>query len=155
MKTYTCSYCGHTWQAEGFEAMDCKCCGALEVNGISVRSELPKNQIETWIRVGRRNCWIAGAYDPEFSEKSFVECQSVDELKTKFMQGNWCLGQAFYYQNICFINQVNGGDEWLVIRDDIAFESFTCIRMIEKGEFDEMIERIQKATWEQLKQLDY
>ncbi|OVE79907.1 hypothetical protein BVY01_01280 [bacterium I07] len=155
MKPYLCSFCGHHWGAPGFKTMDCKCCGKLDVKGKTIPSNIPKNQIETWIRIGCQNSWIAGAYDPEFSEKSFAECQTQDELENQFIHGNWCLGQAFYYQNICFINQVNGGDEWLVIRDDIAFESFTCSKIIERGEFDELIGRIQTATPEQLKSLNY
>ncbi|OVE79479.1 hypothetical protein BVY01_02410 [bacterium I07] len=123
--------------------------------GKEIQLNPPKNRIQTWIRIGLQNPWIAGAYDPEFKEKSFYECHTVEELKEKFLHGNWCLGQAFFYQNICFINQVNGGDEWLVIRDDIPFESFTCIRIIEKGEFDELIRMILNATDEQLRELEY
>lgn len=121
-------------------------------------------QIKTWLEIGNKNIWIKEhntdpdclTYrDPAFDEKSFCECETVQELIEKFEYGNWCIGQAFYYKNICFINQIDAGDEWLVIRDDIAFESFSCQNIIKAGEFEMCIDRILKATPEQLKNLDY
>jgi len=120
--------------------------------------------IKEWIDIGNRNPWIKEhnndpyclTYrDPVFDENMFTECKSIEELKERFIHGNWCIGQAFYYKNICFINQVNGGDEWLVIRDDIPFESFNCCNIIDAGEFDDYIIRIERASPEQLKSLEY
>jgi hypothetical protein len=55
---------------------------------------------------------------------------------------------------LCFIQQVNGGDEWLVIKDTFSFESITYSAMGEE-EFREWFERVQQATNEQLKNLEY
>lgn len=88
------------------------------------------SNIHTWYKIGNSNCWISAADDPSFSEARFTECKTLDYLMDKLYAGNWCLGQAFYYKNLCFINQVDGGDEWLVIRDDLSFESASCRQMI-------------------------
>lgn len=112
------------------------------------------NNIKKWLKLGKRNPWIREAYDPEFTEKSFNECEDLDELIDRLKHGNWTLGEAFYLDNYCFINQVNGGDEWLVIKDDFGFESITYSAMGEQG-FRDWFERVRTATDEQLKNLEY
>jgi hypothetical protein len=135
---------------------------SAETDGVSgyeilfkVRAE--RNWIPVWLRIGRENPWIAEAWDPPFSERSFHECKTVDELIEKLDHGNWCLGQAFYLGDVCFINQVNGGDEWLVIKQDCAFESFTTRPLIHDPlyPFKRLIEDIQKATLEQCRNHEY
>jgi hypothetical protein len=90
--------------------------------------------VPIWYFIGVTNPWISEAYDPEFTFDSFVECESFEHLYEQTAKGNWCLGQAFYHQNICLINQIDGGDEWLVIKDDVPFESVTVGAMT-KEEF--------------------
>lgn len=114
--------------------------------------------IPIWLKIGRNNPWIREAYDPEFNERSFAECKTVDYLIQQFARGNWSVGSAFYYGRLCFINQVDGGDEWVVIRGDIKFESVSCgaiIRSQGENAMKELIERFLVATDEQLKRLDY
>lgn len=114
--------------------------------------------IKIWLEIGKQNQWISNASDPPFDENSFYECKIIDELIDNFRHGNWCLGQAFYYKDLCFINQVNGGDEWLTIRRDIPFDSISCGYIIEhdgEEEFRKLIDRIMKATDEQLRNLEY
>jgi hypothetical protein len=120
-------------------------------------AEEKTNWIPTWLKIGKKNIWIQEAWDPPFTTGSFSECKTIDELIEKFDHGNWCLGQAFYFGDICFINQIDGGDEWLVIKQDCAFESFTTRLMIHDNvyPFARLIEDIQKATIEQCKKLEY
>lgn len=116
------------------------------------------NLIPIWLQIGRNNSWIRDAYDPEFNERSFAECKTIDYLIQQFAHGNWSLGSAFYYGNLCFINQVDSGDEWTVIRGDINFESVSCGAIVNSQGVDAMKELIQRflvATDEQLKTLDY
>lgn len=120
--------------------------------------EKDETWIPKWLEIAKKNMWICEAYDPPCTKGSFSECKTVDYLISRFKHGNWCLGQAFYYKNICFINQVDGGDEWLTIREGIDFESFSCGYIIEhdgEGKMKEYIDRILKATDEQLESLDY
>ena len=133
-----------------------------------------ETQIQQWLKIGLRNPFINAQNndidclsfrDPVFDEKMFCECKTIDELIEKLNYGNWCLGQAFYYKNICFINQVNGGDEFLVIKNNISFESISYYDYWENGvhhyegysrpEFREFIDRVMKATDEQLLSLQY
>lgn len=107
-----------------------------------------------WVAIGKRNPWVRGAYDPRFDLSQLHEKRTIEELYNHFQHGNWCLGDAPYYQNLCFINQVDGGSEYMVIRDDIAFESLTAERYtLEK--LTDFITRAQKATVEQLRKLEY
>jgi hypothetical protein len=116
-----------------------------------------QNWMPAWLKIGRNNLWIKDACDPPFDERSFTACGSVDDLIAYFNHGNWSLGQAFYLGDICFIQQVGGGDEWLVIKQDCAFESFTARRMINDQfySFHRVIEDIQIATLEQCRNLEY
>ena len=66
-----------------------------------------------WLEIGLRNPWIREACDPPFTRKSFHRCATREELRERIWHGNWCLGQAFYLGDLCFIQQVDGGDEWL------------------------------------------
>lgn len=116
--------------------------------------------VQAWLEIGRRNVWISQAIDPPFSELSFCLCRDFRELANKILRGNWSLGSAFALENICFINKVNGGDEWLTIRGAIPFESITMQTFHESREEAERrlartIERIRRATDEQLLTLAY
>jgi len=78
----------------------------------------------------------------------------------RILHGNWGLGQAYILGDICFINQVNGGDEWLTIKGKTAFESITMQTHQETREEAEtrlrqIIPRIQAATEEQCRLLEY
>jgi hypothetical protein len=111
--------------------------------------------IATWLAVGRENLWIRRAADPLFTRCSFVVCADASELKARLAHGNWSMGQAFFLGNLCFIQQVGGGDEWLVIKETVAFESASCGHMIAIGTFDPFLARIQTASVERCKALDY
>ena len=108
-----------------------------------------------WLAIGWENPWIRESWDPPFDKESFCECTSIEELKERLDHGNWCLGQAFTYRSLCFINQINGGDEWLTIKEDVAFESITFRLIIKRGEFEKLIGRLLEATLEQCIRLEY
>jgi hypothetical protein len=113
------------------------------------------DRLDLWFEAGRSNRWIALACDPPFTRNSFVECRSVEDLKDRLAFGNWTLGSAFYYQDLCFINQCDGGDEWLTIRHGVAFDSITFRWIIERGEFETMIARLLAATEQQCREGTY
>jgi len=87
-------------------------------------------------------------------------CASVQDLVRNLLKGNWCLGTAFHFEDICFINQVEAGGEWLTIKGRTPFESITfhtfqeSYEEAEKRAF-ETIERIRKATEEQCRKWEY
>lgn len=114
--------------------------------------------LNDWLRIGQENPWINEANDPPFSLRSFCECHDIDDLLAKFSHGDWCLGQAFYLGDLCFIQQVDGGDEWLAIKEDVAFESISFRAILKKWSYHEaklLIFKMQQATKEQCKTLDY
>jgi hypothetical protein len=115
----------------------------------------PADPIAAWLAIGEANTWIKRAWDPPFNRRSFSACATVEGLKTQIQRINWCLGQAFHVGEICIIQQVDGGDEWLVIRRGIAFESASLGYMIKKGSFDAFWEDINAATDEELRSLRY
>lgn len=120
--------------------------------------------IEQWLEIGRRNRSMRDASDPPFTRESFARCSTLDELEDRIGSANWSLGAAFYYRDLCLINQANGGDEWLVVRSftdgegkttSVAFESFTFGPFIERGEFAAIIRRLLAASQEQCQRLQY
>ena len=118
-------------------------------------SETPKDLIPVWFKIGKSNRWIKNAHDPIFEEKSIKICNSVEELKNYIGQGNWCLGTGFAYLNLCFINQIDGGDEWLTIKDDYSFESITFQSYIKDNKFEDMISTFLSASKSALITLQY
>lgn len=110
--------------------------------------------IPLWVRLGRNNRFICRAVDPTFDEKRFVRCDTVEELESKLRQGNWCLGEAFYYKDICFIQQESGGDEWLVIKQGLPFESIT-VGAMKENRFQQFVESVISASLEDCMNLKY
>lgn len=84
----------------------------------------------TWLKIGKSNIWIKEAEDPAFTLESFHVCADRAEFFTKFEHGNWCLGQAWVLGELAFINQVEGGDEYLVIRRGVKFESLSVAHVL-------------------------
>lgn len=127
-------------------------------------SLLPKEIKDRWLEIGRNNLWIRQAYDPPFTEESFsgANCASPEDLVEKILHGNWCLGQVWYLtrEQICCINQIDGGDEWLTIKGKTPFESITFHPYYKTKEQArenslELINRIIRATEEECKRLEY
>jgi len=111
--------------------------------------------LDIWETIGKQNIWIMEANDPPFNKGMLDKCWSAEELQSKLAHGNWCLGQGFYYQNLCFINQTDCGDEWLTIKDNYDFESISFIKIIQRGQFMEFLKRLLNATKEQCIKLKY
>lgn len=92
----------------------------------------------------------------------YYECKTLEELKQVFLYGNWAIRQCFTYKNLAFINQVNAGDEWWTVKkfEDgrlLSFESVTFQAVIQHGEgyFEDYINQMLKATYEQCRKLEY
>jgi len=123
-----------------------------------LREERPNRYLSRWLDIGKKNAWIREADDPPFNTRSFHECKDDAELLDKFTNGNWCLGQAFHVGDLCFIQQVDGGDEWLTIKQDVPFESISfgaIIRREGREAAQAILDRIRSATIERCRSLDY
>jgi hypothetical protein len=118
--------------------------------------------VEQWLRIGKANPWIKGAYDPPFRADSFRECADRAELFGWLTFGNWSNAVAFSLAgtDICFIQQGECTDEWLTIRHDPAF-SFESISwhyiLTRKGltYADAMLNDLLSATPEQCRTLSW
>ena len=120
-------------------------------------------------RVGMENPWCNGraaiadggfiVEADRLNRDSFTMFDTIEELKATFENGNWCLGQAFIYGDLCFINQIDGGDEWLTMKrfgdEVVCFESISWMPSIERDAFEELFARLEKATKQQCKALEY
>lgn len=116
--------------------------------------------IPLWVERGGENPWIVEACDPPFNAESFAECETIEDLHRALIHGNWSLGVAFciHYGGhaYAFVNQINGGDEWLTIRNRLAFESITargCWKTPDDLRAD--LDRWSHATNPQLINYDY
>ena len=77
--------------------------------------------LEKWLSIAMQNPWIRQrgsgdandtcAFEDALSEQDFFQCGTIQELYSFLSRGNWMLGQPFYFKNLCFINQINAGDE--------------------------------------------
>ena len=129
-----------------------------------------KALLPAWLDIGGANPWIRKARDPRFGVESFWVCQDSDELCDRILRVNfrvddvfvlgYALGSAFVLGDMCFINQVEGGDEWLTIKGRTPFNSITMwTRQETKSQarlrLEETIGRIRAATEEQCRRLEY
>jgi hypothetical protein len=113
-----------------------------------------KQLLEIWEQIGYINQYIKQAYDPAFSRATLLKCHHPVILQALFAQGNWCLGQGFYYNNLCFINQTEGGDDWLAIKEDVAFTTINFEKMITQGKFLLYLEKIMATPKENCSRVD-
>ena len=104
-----------------------------------------------WLRIGKGNLWIRTADDPPFTGTSVRMCQSRYELRKWLEFGTWSNGSAFAIEQdpgastwtpvLCFIQQGEATDEWLVVKsfpdgqggwEHVAFESFSLHYILTK-----------------------
>lgn len=117
----------------------------------------PSELLSAWMAIGEQNDWICEAVDPEFNASSFVRCDSIDELVAHFKAGNWSLGNAFYLKDLCFIQQVNAGDEYLAMKGDVPFDSVSCQFWVSKNEdeFRRFLTNVLNASSDQVKSMTH
>jgi hypothetical protein len=106
------------------------------------RKPKTKEEKDFWAlcyKIGMKNGWCNGEFDKadgnfiveedRLNKNSVLVIDDLPTLKKFFAYGNWCLGQTVIYGNLAFMQQVNGGDEWLAIRKTAkgaeSFESIT------------------------------
>lgn len=117
-----------------------------------------KRWMAKWLEIGKKNPWIKGAWEPPFNTQSFTECRTDKVLLEYLARSNWSVGQAFHVGNLCFINQAEGGGEWLTIKDGVAFESISFGAIIRDHGVDagqKILDDIRAATIEQCIRLEY
>lgn len=79
---------------------------------------------DSLIEACQRNAWlkhggIPWEDDPYLEDYpyEFSRAESIEALKGFFEHGNWALRQGVLFGDLAFINQINGGDEWWVLKN--------------------------------------
>jgi len=96
-------------------------------------------------KIGMNNPWASGkaaiedgdfiVEEDRLNMDSVTVIEDIETLREFFKAGNWCLGQAVIYKSLVFMQQENGGDEWLTMKrfipdnEVIDFESVTFMPM--------------------------
>lgn len=102
---------------------------------------LSKRENASLINACLENAWLSDEdFDLSDYHFDFIKCHRKLDLMNYMSQGNWALRQGFVYNDIAFVQQVNGGDEYLTLikKNDekwIAFDSVSVEKSIEMNEF--------------------
>lgn len=128
------------------------------VDGDTHETLVAKCQENGWLKVGGYP-WQDDPYLEEYPY-DFAKADSIEELRGFFEHGNWALRQGVVYEDLAFVQQVDGGDEWWTLkRTDsgwLDFESWSFERIVQEPErFSHAIECMHCATPDQCKRLDY
>jgi len=129
----------------------------VEDLGVFNKPELiRKCQENTWLKR-----WGVAFREDPFMETdygyNFMRYETIDELRKFFKHGNWAIRCGAVHENLCFVQQVNGGDEWWVIKkfpygELIGFESISFSHIISNPKpamtFEAMVDHLLKATEE-------
>lgn len=86
-----------------------------------------------WIEISRKTRGLRRSRESLFSPPSFEECGSDLELLTNLRQSHWPPGQAFFEDNLCFINLDNERGEWLAIKEGTALETISFRDIIDSS----------------------
>ena len=121
-----------------------------------------KCQQNTWLKIGGA-MFEEDAYAEFDYQYCFTECANEIELIDTLCKGNWAIRQGFYYKNLFFVNQINGGSEWWTLKmfmgKLISFESITFYAKRSPAynlkEYMDLIRRLLKATKKQCQKLKY
>lgn len=116
----------------------------------------------------QENGWLMrGGYDwqddPYLEEYPYEFCTAPDmeSLASFFEHGNWAIRQGIVFDDLAFIQQVNGGDEWWTLKRDgdgwVDFESVSCEHIIahSKSDFERLIASMRAASTDECVHLDY
>jgi hypothetical protein len=116
----------------------------------------------------QENGWLMrGGYDwqddPYLEEYPYEFCTAPDmeSLTSFFEHGNWAIRQGIVFDDLAFIQQVNGGDEWWTLKRGgdgwVDFESVSCEHIIahSKSDFERLIASMRAASADECVRLDY
>ena len=115
-------------------------------------------QDNSWLKTGGVDFedGLLVEWDYEFHPLRFLD---LGALAAFFRNGNWGTRTAAVWEDLMFVQQVDGGDEWATYKitdDEIEqFESVSLAGYIAEGRFDGLLQRMHEATLEQCCTLDY
>lgn len=122
------------------------------------RTLIEKCQENGWLMRGGY-AWQDDPYLEDYPYE-FAQVRDIDTLRHFFAHGNWAIRQGVVYDDLAFVQQVDGGDEWWTLKktedgyldfESISFRFFTK----DEHEFSRFITSMQMATPEQCRHLEY
>lgn len=132
--------------------------GAVKITGETLDRLVKKCQENLWLAINGIDFDDGLLYEGDYPY--YLERYDDRELlKRFFLHGNWGVRTAVMHGDLIFVNQVNGGDEWWTLKvtdsDMISFESITMRLVIDRGEFDSMLDRMIAADAKACKSHSY
>lgn len=110
-----------------------------------------RDKMKAFIEASKENPWLKG-------NLSFWEVDDIEELIRELKGGSWTVGTAFIWNDFCFAEQCNGCGEFAVFKYSngraFQFESISA-QWMDEDRLREFLRRIDRATDEQLKLLEY
>ena len=110
-----------------------------------------RDKMKAFIEASKENPWLKG-------HLSFWEVDDIEELIRELKGGCWTVGTAFVWKDFCFAEQCNGCGEFAVFKYSngkaFQFESISA-QWMDEDKLREFLRRIDRATDEQLKLLEY
>ncbi|MFI3255267.1 MAG: DUF3846 domain-containing protein [Eubacteriales bacterium] len=110
------------------------------------------------IQACQSNAWLSDwqEYTPLDYDYGFKEFESPEALKEFFEDGNWSIRTGAIFGDLAFVQQVNGGDEWLTLKKEEgqyrSFESMSFESILRREgatEFYELLNQLQTKTIDQ------
>jgi len=79
---------------------------------------------------------------------TFEEVEDLETLTERMEHGNWALRTCFMYNGLAFVQQVNGGDEWLALYQHevgqwASFDSISLEHILERDGAEEFQDYVQ------------
>lgn len=127
-------------------------------NGTAEKLE-KKCQENGWLMRGGYD-WQDDPYLEEYPYE-FRTASDMESLTSFFEHGNWAIRQGIVFDDLAFIQQVNGGDEWWTLKragdEWVDFESVSCEHIIahSKSDFERLIASMRAASTDECVRLDY
>lgn len=118
--------------------------------------EIEGKEKEDLIAICQKNGWLKHdgyefqdeSLSEEEYEYNFLRCERRLDLMNYLEYVSWAIRDGFLFEDMAFIQQVNGGDEyWTLINQNgkwIDYESVTFRPSIERGEFYALIENLHE-----------
>lgn len=118
--------------------------------------EIEGKEKEDLIAICQKNGWLKydgyefqdGSFSEEEYGYNFLRCERRLDLMNYLEHVSWAIRDGFLFEDMAFIQQVNGGDEyWTLINQNgkwIDYESVTFRPSIERGEFYALIDKLHE-----------
>ena len=100
-------------------------------------------------------CVTTGRFSsPDFPEDDYswgiVKMDDSATIAEQIVEYDWAIRTGFVYKDVAFVQQVEGGDEWLALKRDgdtwVPFESYSLSRMALKNGIDYCLDLIEQCA---------